>query len=61
MFIEEFTNVFTDTTRREQATLDLINIQMKGEDLDMYIFTFHHLREGAGWEPNAQGTMLMFR
>jgi hypothetical protein len=50
-----------DTTRREQATLDLINIQMKGEDLDMYISTFHHLRERAGWEPDTQGTILMFR
>jgi hypothetical protein len=44
-FIEEFTEVFTDTTRREQVMLDLINIQMKGEDLDTYISTFHHLRE----------------
>jgi Retrotransposon gag protein len=52
-FIKEFTEVFTDTTRREQATLDLINIQMKGEDLDTYISTFHHLRERAGWEPDA--------
>jgi Zinc knuckle len=34
---------------------------MKGEDLDTYISTFHHLRERAGWEPDAQGTMLMFR
>jgi Retrotransposon gag protein/Zinc knuckle len=61
MFLEEFTDAFTDTTRWEQATLDLINIQMKGEDLDTYISTFHHLRERAGWEPDAQGTMLMFR
>jgi Retrotransposon gag protein len=60
-FIEEFTEAFTDTTRREQATLDLINIQMKGEDLDTYIFTFHHLHKRAGWEPDAQGTILMFR
>jgi Retrotransposon gag protein len=60
-FIEEFTEVFTDTTRREQATLDLINIQMKGEDLDTYISTFHHLRERAGWELDVQGTILMFR
>jgi Retrotransposon gag protein len=59
-FIEEFTKAFTDTTRREQAMLDLINIQMKGEDLDTYISTFHHLRERAGWEPDAQGTILMF-
>jgi hypothetical protein len=44
-FLEEFMDTFTDTTRREQATLDLINIQMKGEDLDTYISTFHHLRE----------------
>jgi Retrotransposon gag protein len=45
MFIEEFTDAFMDTTRQEQAMLDLINIQMKGKDLDMYISTFHHLRE----------------
>jgi Retrotransposon gag protein len=60
-FIEEFTEAFTDTMRREQATLNLINIQMKGEDLDMYISTFHHLHERVGWEPDAQGTILMFR
>jgi Retrotransposon gag protein len=42
-FIEEFMEAFMDTMRREQATLDLINIQMKGEDLDTYISTFHHL------------------
>jgi Retrotransposon gag protein/Zinc knuckle len=60
-FIEEFTEAFTDTTRREQATLDLINIQMKGEDLDTYISTFHHLQERAGWELDAQGTILMFQ
>jgi Zinc knuckle len=60
-FIEEFTEAFTDTTRQEQAMLDLINIQMKGEDLDTHISTFHHLREWAGWEPDAQGTILMFR
>jgi Retrotransposon gag protein len=51
-FIEKFTEAFTDTTRQEQATLDLINIQMKGEDLDTYISTFHHLWEQAGWEPD---------
>jgi Retrotransposon gag protein len=60
-FLKEFMDAFTDTTRQEQATLDLINIQMKGEDLDTYISTFYHLRERAGWEPDAQGTMLMFR
>jgi hypothetical protein len=54
-------DAFTDTTRWEQATLDLINIQMKGEDLDTYISTFHHLRKRAGWEPDVQGTILMFR
>jgi Retrotransposon gag protein len=61
MFLKEFMDAFTNTTRQEQATLDLINIQMKGEDLDMYISTFYHLRERAGWEPDVQGTMLMFR
>jgi Retrotransposon gag protein len=60
-FIEEFIEAFMDTTRREQDMLDLINIQIKGEDLDMYISTFHHLWEQAEWEPDAQGTILMFR
>jgi Retrotransposon gag protein len=60
-FIEEFTDAFMDTTRREQAMLDLITIQMKGKDLDTYISTFYHLWEKAGWEPSTQGTMLMFR
>jgi Retrotransposon gag protein len=60
-FEQEFRAAFTDTTRREQATQDLINIQMKGEDLDTYIATFDHLRKRAGWEPDAQGTILLFR
>jgi hypothetical protein len=41
--------------------LDLINISMKGDDLDTYMATFEHLRERAGWEADAQGTILMFR
>jgi Retrotransposon gag protein len=60
-FEDEFIAAFTNTTRREQATLDLINISMKGDDLDTYMATFEHLREHTGWEADAQGTILMFR
>jgi Retrotransposon gag protein len=60
-FEDEFVAAFTDTTRREQATLDLINISMKGDNLDTYMATFEHLQEHAGWEVDAQGTILMFR
>jgi Retrotransposon gag protein len=60
-FEDEFIAAFTDTTRHEQVTLDLINITMKGDDLDTYMATFEHLRERAGWEADAQGTILMFQ
>jgi Retrotransposon gag protein len=60
-FEDEFVAAFTDTTRREQAMLDLINIAMKGDDLNTYMATFEHLREHVGWEADAQGTILMFR
>jgi Retrotransposon gag protein len=60
-FEDEFVAAFTDTTRHEQAMLDLINISMMGDDLDTYMATFEHLRERAGWEADAQGTILMFQ
>jgi Retrotransposon gag protein len=59
-FHGELEAAFTDTTRCEQATLDLISMSMKGDDLDTYMATFEHLRERAGWESNAQGTILLF-
>jgi hypothetical protein len=33
---------------------------MKGDDLNTYMAMFEHLRECAGWEADAQGTILMF-
>jgi hypothetical protein len=42
-FEDEFVAAFTDTTRHEQVMLDLINISMKGDDLDTYMATFKHL------------------
>jgi hypothetical protein len=42
-FEDKFVAAFTDMTRCEQATLDLINIAMKGDDLNTYMATFEHL------------------
>jgi hypothetical protein len=42
-FHGELKAAFTNTTRQEQATLDLISMSMKGDDLDTYMATFEHL------------------
>jgi hypothetical protein len=44
-FHGELEAAFTDTTCCEQVTLDLINIAMKGDNLDTYMATFEHLWE----------------
>jgi hypothetical protein len=59
-FHGELKAAFTDTTWCEQATLELISISMKGDNLDIYMATFEHLCEQVGWESNAQGTILLF-
>jgi hypothetical protein len=59
-FHGELEAAFTDTTRCEQAMLNLISMSMKGDDLDTYMVTFEHLRGHVGWESDAQGTILLF-
>jgi hypothetical protein len=41
MFHGELEAAFTNTMRHEQATLNLISMSMKGNDLDMYIVTIY--------------------
>jgi hypothetical protein len=60
-FHGELEAAFTDTTRHKQVTLDLISMSMKGDNLDTYMATFKHLQECAGWESDAQGTILLFQ
>ena len=60
-FVADFTRAFTDTTSSEQAYAALIDLQMKGKDIDDYIATFESLIVKAGWEQAAQGSLEMFK
>jgi hypothetical protein len=60
-FILAFQQAFTDTMKSEDALSKFLTIKMIGNDLDMYIATFDHLRDTAGWERDSQGTILLFR
>ena len=60
-FEQHFRSAFIDTTKKEDALTTMLALQMKGDDLDTYLATFEHLRQSAGWERDAQGTLLMLR
>jgi len=55
-----FLSAFVNTTSREDALSQLLSLKMKGTDLDTYILTFDNLQLKAGWEKDAQGTLLLF-
>jgi hypothetical protein len=56
-----FLAAFTDTTKKEDAVQQLLNLKMTGDDLDSYISAFEHLALSAGWERNSQGTIYIFK
>ena len=37
----------------------MLALQMKGDDLDIYLATFEHLHQSAEWKCDAQGMLLM--
>jgi hypothetical protein len=49
MFVRDFQLAFTDTTKKQTANKDLLNISMKPGELDQYISVFEHLCALAGW------------
>ena len=59
MFEQHFRSAFIDTTKKEDALTTMLALQMKGDDLNTYLAMFEHLQQSAGWEHNAQGTLLM--
>ena len=61
MFIRDFRLAFTDTTKKQTANKDLLNISMKLGELDQYISSFEHLRALAGWGANEPGTIMLFK
>ena len=58
---DAFRAAFTNTSKKENAVNKLGRLAMQGSDLDTYTADFENLRTQAGWERDAQGTILMWR
>jgi Retrotransposon gag protein len=55
-----FTDVFTDTAKKEDAYQKLKHLKMKDELIDDYITAFNSLVTKAGWELSNEGTINAF-
>jgi hypothetical protein len=60
-FETDFQNAFQDTTRTQDAYTALMQLKMKGKDIDTYITTFDRLVGRAGWSTSDKGVMEKFR
>lgn len=61
MFVRDFQLAFTDTTKRQTANKDLLNMSMKPGELNQYISSFKHLRALASWGANEPGIIMLFK
>jgi hypothetical protein len=60
-FEGDFQSAFQDTTRTQDAYTALMQLEMKGKDIDTYIATFDRLVGRAGWSTSDKGVMEKFR
>ena len=61
VFETAFQDAWTDTSKKQNAYDQLMKLTMVGWDIDTYIATFDRLALTAGWELNAEGTIVRFR
>jgi Retrotransposon gag protein len=59
-FKAAFTDVFTDTAKKEDAYQKLKHLKMKDELIDDYIMVFNSLAAKVRWELNNEGTIDAF-
>ena len=59
-FKTAFLNVWTDTSKKQNAYDQLMRLTMNGWDVDMYIATFDCLALAAGWDLDLEGTIVKF-
>jgi hypothetical protein len=52
---------FKDVNTKDQAIMELMNLQMVRDQLDEYNTTFNHLLRKCGWNHNEQGTMQLYQ
>lgn len=60
-FETAFQNMYQDTTRTQDAYMALMQLEMKGLDINTYITTFDRLVTHAGWSTSDKGIMEKFR
>ena len=60
-FETAFQAAYQDTTRAQDAFTALMQLEMKGWDVDTYIATFDRLVARAGWSASDKGIMEKFR
>ena len=60
-FVQNFRNAFMHTTKKEDAYQELLKLEVKKRDIDLYIATFEDLIAQAEWERNAAGTIELFK
>ena len=60
-FEAAFQTSYQDTTRQQDAFTALMQLEMKGWDVDTYIATFDRLVARAGWSASDKGIMEKFR
>ena len=56
-----FQDAWMDTSKKQNTYNQLMKLTMEGWDIDNYIATFDRLALAAGWELNAEGTIVHFR
>ena len=61
VFETAFQDAWTDTSKKQNAYDQLMKLTMVGWDIDTYIATFDRLALAAGWELDAEGTIVCFR
>jgi hypothetical protein len=60
-FEATFKGAWMDTSKKQNAYNPLIELTMTGWDIDTYITTFECLALAAGWEQDAEGTIMRFQ
>jgi arginine utilization protein RocB len=60
-FETAFQDAFQDTTRAQDAYTALMQLEMKGKDIDTDIATFDRLVARAGWSTSDKGVMEKFQ
>ena len=59
-FERAFKNVWTDTSKKQNAYDQLMWLTMNGWDVDTYNATFDHLALAAKWDAGSEGTIAKF-